>query len=85
MTWTADGKYILFSKPLGPEGDKEEWDLWRVPAEGGEAQRLGVGMRCDDPSAHPDGQKIAFSSYGRTSLDELWVLENFLPLLKPAR
>lgn len=85
MTWTTDGKYILFSKPLGPEGDKEDWDLWRVPAAGGEAQRLGVGMNCEDPSAHPDGQQIAFSSRGRTALDEVWVMENFLPRTSAAR
>jgi len=88
MTWTADGKYILFSKPVGegPDGYKQEWDLWRVPAAGGEAQRLGVGVDCEDPSAHPDGQQIAFSSsHKRTLSDEVWILENFLPLLQIKR
>jgi len=85
MTWTADGKYILFSKPLDPHSDKWEWDLWRVPAAGGDAQRLDAGMRCDDLSAHPDGRQIAFSSNNGTSPEEIWVLENFLPGLKAAR
>ncbi len=83
--WTADGKYILFSKPLGPDGVNDQWDLWRVAADGGEAQRLGLGMRCDDPSVHPDGSRIAFTSGGRASIDEVWVLENFLPALQSKR
>jgi Tol biopolymer transport system component len=77
MAWTPDGKYILFSKPLDQEAGK--WDLWRVPVDGGEAQMLGSGMRCDDPSMHPDGQHIAFSSISGTSFSEVWVMENFLP------
>jgi len=83
--WSADAKYILLSKPVGTEGTNTEWDLWRVPAEGGEAQRLGLGMRCDDPSVHPDGRQIAFTSGGRVSIDEVWVLDNLLSPLKPKR
>ncbi len=80
--WTADGKYVLFSKPLGPDGAAEKWDLWRVPANGGEAQRLNLGMRCD-PSLSPDGRMIAFGASGRASIDEVWVLDNLLsPLHK---
>jgi Tol biopolymer transport system component len=83
--WTADGKYVLFSKPLGEDGVKGQWDLWRVPAEGGEAQRLGLGMRCDIESVHPDGSQIAFSSGGGASIDEVWVLDNLLSPLQPKR
>jgi Tol biopolymer transport system component len=84
ITWTVDGKYILFSKPISTDVDGD-WDLWRVPAAGGEAQRLGAGMRCGDPSTHPDGRQITFSSIKRTTDDEVWVMENFLAGLKPVK
>ena len=70
------------SKPLGPDSTKEEWDLWRVPAEGGEAQRLELGMHCGIPSVHPDRRRITFASGGRASFDEVWVLDNLLSQLQ---
>ncbi len=82
--WTPDGKYILFAKPEGSDGVKAKWDLWRVPADGGEIQRLNLGMRCD-PSVSPDGRQIAFTSGGRASIDEVWVLDNLLSSLQPKR
>jgi len=85
MGWTTDGKYILFSKPVDSKGATEEWDLWRVPLEGGEAQRLDLGMDCGAPSVHPDGHQIAFTSRGRASIDEVWVLDNLLSPLQPKR
>jgi Tol biopolymer transport system component len=79
FTWTADGRYILFSKPLDSKAEK--WDLWRLPLEGGEAQRTGLDMRCG-PTSHPDGQQIAFSTVDETKpFNEVWALENFLPAL----
>jgi hypothetical protein len=55
--------------------------LWRISIEGGEPQKMGLAMaRFWDISAHPDGQQLAFSSYGPTQpMPELWVMENFLP------
>ena len=85
MGWTTDGKYILFSKPVDSKGATEEWDLWRVPVEGGEAQRLDLGMDCGGPSVHPDGRQIAFTSRGRASIDEVWVIDNLLSPLQPKR
>ncbi len=79
MTWTADGKYILFSKPLDSKAEK--WDIWRLPLDGSEAQRTGLDMRCE-PTAHPDGQQIAFSAVDETKpFNEVWALENSLPAL----
>jgi Tol biopolymer transport system component len=77
VTWSADGQHILFRKGnLGRSGDDE---LWRVPAEGGEAVLLGSGL----PSmvswaAHPDGRQIVYATRQRES--EVWVMENFLPI-----
>ena len=79
ITWTVDGKYILFAIK-GPRQDK--WDLCRIPAKGGELEKLGlemIGIR--DLSFHPDGRHIVFFSHGSTvKPNEVWVMENFLPV-----
>ena len=76
ITWTADGKYILF------EGEGPRYrELFRISADGGEPQKLGLEMnRFFNLSVHPDGRHIAFSSSGSNAIpDEVWVMENFLP------
>jgi len=79
LTWTADGKYILFSLSQKKEGLQKS--LWRIPSVGGKPQNLGLRMAYyDNLSAHPDGEHIAFSSWGPTyQMPEIWVMENFLP------
>ena len=79
LTWTADGKYILFS--LSQKNQGLQKSLWRIPVAGGEPQNLGLRMAFyDNLSAHPDGSRIAFSSYGASWKNpEIWVMENFLP------
>ena len=80
MDWSPDGSYIYFSKhKTGPE--TRDWELWRVPSEGGKAQNLGLTMhRFIQLSVHPDGKRITF---GSGSMDEeagaIWVMEHFLP------
>jgi Tol biopolymer transport system component len=80
--WSADGRYILFSKKR-PDPD-QMWDLYRVSAEGGEAQKIDLSINeFRHLSVHPDGQQIAFSSGGFSSrYAEVWVMENFLPVEK---
>ena len=75
LAWTADGRYVLFGihrldQPEPPE------ELWRVPAEGGEPQKLLEMDRLSDISVHPDGRRIAFTG-GSTQM-EVWAMENFL-------
>ena len=59
--------------------------LWRVSAEGGDAQKLeldldlAVGM--PGVRVHPDGRQLAFTS-GQPYKLEIWALENFLPDLE---
>jgi len=78
ITWTADGKYILFSKK---ESGHEGWELCRIPAEGGELQTLGLETEKSfmNLSSHPGGQKIAFSTSDQTTA-EFWEMKNFLPV-----
>jgi len=79
LTWTADGKHILFSLSQKKQGLQKS--LWRIPIAGGEPQNLGLRMAFyDNLSVHPDGSRIAFSSYGASWKNpEMWVMENFLP------
>ena len=72
-----DGRHLLFSK--GPLGNME---LWRIPVDGGEPEKLGLamgGLGLTGLRVHPDGQRIAFSASGGAGpTNELWVMENFL-------
>jgi len=78
-TWSADGRYIYFTKQQGAGGIV--WDLYRVPSDGGEAQKMDLNMaQLRHFSVHPDGRHIAFSSMGlNPELSQVWVMENFLP------
>jgi len=84
LTWTPDGRYLLF---LGnPKNEATEpgdiwWasELWRVPVEGGEPQKLGLTMRSRTRlSFHPDGRRIAFNGPVIRARG-VWAIENFLP------
>jgi len=78
VTWTPDGRYLLLAKRRPPSGEDRTTELWRVPAEGGAAENLGITMggaphlRC-----HADGRRIAFAA--GTNRAEVWALEKFLP------
>ena len=76
--WSADGRYIYFSRLPSVEAP---WNLFRVSADGGEAQKIDLAMAgFRHLSVHPDGQRIAFSSEGANYAQaQIWVMENFLP------
>ena len=75
LTWSADGRYVIFSTA---GSDQRSQELWRVPAAGGEPQNLGLAMEgLQEVSAHPDGRRIAFSA-GKPGTSEIWVMENLL-------
>jgi hypothetical protein len=67
----------------GVKGVEHQWHLWRVSAEGGEPQQLGVtlGRQMGGLRLHPDGRRLATTDF-KVNL-EVWVMENFLP--KPNR
>ena len=83
LTWTPDGRYLLFGKYVRGENVTQ---LWRVPAEGGEPERLGLEIEAANNypvivHVHPDGRRLAFNAVRTKHLpgvDELWVMENFL-------
>jgi Tol biopolymer transport system component len=78
--WTPDGRYLLVAKDL-----KQGSELWRVPSNGGPAERLHFFSDSTGGFVvHPSGTRMAFTQERKTY--ELWVLENFLPAAKaPAR
>ncbi len=80
--WTPDSRHIVFARSTpGPE---RKFELWRIPADGGEPPTLGLSMEGLLPyglSVHPDGRRIAFTA-GTPVRWEIWVMENVLPALK---
>jgi Tol biopolymer transport system component len=80
--WTYDGRYIFF-RLRDNNVDDPFVELCRVPATGGEIEKLGVnlpGEAITSFSLHPNGRHLSFSSK-TTPLDPaVWVMENFLPL-----
>jgi Tol biopolymer transport system component len=80
MTWTPDGKYLIYTTVYWagvPAGEPAR--IWVVPASGGTPRQLGsdFGGRAYDLSVSPDGKQLGFTL--DTSRNELWALENFMP------
>jgi len=98
LAWTRDGSQLLFSKSVAVSGEKQSrvsqvsgsghvsrTELWRIQPSGGEPQRVGLAIdgTFQDLNIHPDGKQFAFSA--RENNEEVWVLENFLPVLKATK
>jgi len=84
LTWTSDGRFIIFSSLSRSEESENQCELMRVSAEGGNPEKLGISMYgISYMSIHPNGRQIVFSSRGSTKKQpEIWVMENFLPATK---
>jgi Tol biopolymer transport system component len=84
MAWSPDGRYVLFVRGSGKDGARE---LWRIPAQGGEPQKIGLeDAYISSPSFHPDGRRLAFDAgFRNPTRMELWEMENFLPGRSAAR
>ena len=72
LAWSGDG--ILFGRSSSDGAPGEE--LWYVPVESGEAQKLLEVDYLTGIVAHSDGRRIAFTA-GRHDI-ETWVMENVL-------
>lgn len=92
VAWTADGKHIFFQRnePAAPGETSRRPVWWWIPAQGGEPQKLTLGISgiLLGLSAHPDGQRIAAFGYSRGPAPEspaVWVMENFLPTVNGSK
>lgn len=89
LAWTPDGKQIIFGTGIGGSFGTEmsgemSFAMWRVAANGGEPERLGLsmdGVELYGISVHPDGRRIAFAA-GTPLRAELWRVDD---LLEPAQ
>ena len=76
--WTPDSRHIMYARTV--YGEKPKFELWRISADGGRPQKIGLVMEGLEPyglSVHPDGKRIAFTA--GTEREEVWVLKGFLP------
>jgi TolB protein len=66
--WSPDGKYLLYTA----ERDNDNYDIYRIPATGGEETRLTDAKGLDDGSEYsPDGKYIYFNSV-RSGTMQIW-------------
>jgi len=83
--WTPDSRHLIYAPSTA--GQEPKLEFWRISADGGEPQSLGMLVEGVWPygiSVHPDGRRIAFTA-GTEARDEVWVLKGFLPAHKNAR
>jgi Tol biopolymer transport system component len=74
--WTPDGSHILLLK---------SGDLWAVAAGGGQPRKIDLGMtRVLDVRVNRDGRQIALMTRNNT-MQEVWVMENLLPILSASK
>lgn len=80
LSWTPGDSHILFVRPIAT-GDSSITELWRVPADGGDARKTGMAARgsIKHPYLHPDGTRLVYT-VRETAESSVWVLENFLPV-----
>ncbi len=84
--WTSDGRYIIAQALDTTTG----WytatsEIWRIPTGGGTPLKLDLSIAgMENFALDPDNRRFAFS-VNEGSKTELWVLENFLPVLKAAK
>ena len=88
QSWTPDGRAMLvtitesFQSP-GVSSPRAATELWRVPLDGSERRKLDLNVAGMTPfSLHPDGRQVAYGLTEPAKDDEVWVLENFLPVVK---
>ena len=71
--WSPDGSRLVFASSR--KGDPYGWELYLVPAAGGDAVLLETGLRISQaPAWSPDGDTIAFVGSGDDSRTGLYLV-----------
>ena len=69
--WSPDGQYLTYTAERG-DGN---YDIYRIPASGGDEERLTTAPGLDDgPEYTPDGRSILFNSV-RSGRMQLWRMD----------
>lgn len=84
LMWTPDGRSVFVYSVTNK--DKWEREVWRVPTDGAEPQRLELNVNFLGPlgnsdqqiHVYPDGKRVAFAVSEPAKRAEIWALENFL-------
>jgi Tol biopolymer transport system component len=76
--WSPAGRlYFVTQPPRGGQGD----EIWSVPADGGEAQPLGLARhKVWSLDVSPDGKRLVF--FDDSGKVEMWVLKNLFAATK---
>jgi Tol biopolymer transport system component len=83
LSWSSDSQYIVFGKGRSTSREPKT-QLLAISSHGGEPHALGLAMdSVGSLSFDPSGHHVAFSA--GNAKREVWVMENFLPTLKPAQ
>jgi len=70
LSWTPDQRFLLWVRADG--------SLWKVPALGGQAEKVGIPMEnIKNLAVHPDGRQLVFDAATEEPTEEIWALENF--------
>ncbi len=74
LAWSPDGSRLVYSS---------KGSIWVVSMDGGEPEEIKTGLdaKASHISCSPDGKKIAFTAYSGGE-QELWLMEDFLPLVE---
>jgi Tol biopolymer transport system component len=92
VTWSSDGKQVLFVHQGESHRPGTEWPvlpatgttLWRMPVSGGEPSPTGIrGPLVREIQSGPNGM-LTYTD-GLPKQAELWRLDNLLPVLKTSR
>jgi len=75
LAWSPDGKQLLYST---------ENRIWKLDLATGKSEELQTGLKLiqREMAWSPDGKTIAFSGM-QDAETELWLMENFLPGVRP--
>ena len=71
--WSPDGKYLAYvHQHPGPNGTPANYDIFRIPAAGGESEQLNSNGGYDDgPDYSPDGKWIYYNT-DRSGTWDVW-------------